>query len=78
MIKEFESELYETAWTFCKGCGGPCRKGEDYCALPCAATFVDTCNDAGFLADLLTARLESITRSTNGDSRNKQLGCDSP
>jgi hypothetical protein len=38
MNEEFESELYETAWTFCKGCGGPCRKGEDYCALPCAAT----------------------------------------
>jgi hypothetical protein len=48
MNEEFESELYETAWTFCKGCGGPCRKGEDYCALPCAATFVDACNDTGF------------------------------
>jgi hypothetical protein len=61
MNEEFESELIEAEWTFCKRCSGPCPKGEDYCALLCAATPLMPNNDAKFLAELLKARLESIT-----------------
>jgi hypothetical protein len=39
---------------------------------------VDAINDAETLVSVLTARLESITRSTNGHSRNEQLGHASP
>ena len=39
---------------------------------------VDAANDAETLVGLLTTRLESRTRSTNGDSRNKQSNYASP
>jgi hypothetical protein len=39
---------------------------------------VDAINDAETLVGLLRTRLESITRFTNGDSRNKQSNYASP